>query len=528
MVLLTGRTLLAGIVAMAASATVLVTSPASAATTSTGVRCTIVGTSGGDVLRGTSRRDVICGRGGSDIIYAKGGDDLVDAGSGGDHVYASYGADRVLGGSGEDWIHGGGGKDSLNGGTGQDNIWGEDGGDVISGGDHFDVISGGAGADRIYGGAGGDSINGGTSGDAISGGSGADSVSGGDGNDSISGGDGNDRLAGNAGDDQLHGNNNLDTVSGGSGQDRLWGDSGADTLNGGDGNDKLSGGTGLDEVHGNAGTNTCYYDVYDYLYGCFRDTKAPVIVEASLSPTAVNSDSGDTKVRVRIHVKDDLRVSRVQGWVSGLADDNPAQLYTNFIPMVSGGVRDGWWQGYVTVPRWTPGGKLSLEAIATDTSGRTTDKFDVASVQVTSTNPDTAPPVVKLKSLSTTSVDVRTGAKTIKAVLTLTDRIGVTKMNGLKSLSVCFGRTMDGDFICGADPVRTAGTIYSGEWTVSLTVPKGTPTGVYDLQITADDRILVSEDYYGPHLYQEWVDTYPSSVQPEQELSNATFKVTGS
>lgn len=528
MVLLTGRTLLAGIVAMAASATVLVASPASAATTSTGVRCTIVGTAGGDVLRGTSRRDVICGRGGGDIIYAKGGDDLVDAGSGGDHIYASYGADRVLAGSGEDWIHGEGGPDSLNGGTGQDNIWGEDGGDVISGGDHFDVISGGAGADRIYGGAAGDSISGGTNGDFISGGTGSDSVSGGDGNDTLYGGDGNDSLSGNYGDDQLHGNNHLDTVNGGPGQDRLWGESGADTLNGGDGNDKLSGGTGLDDVHGNAGTNTCYYDIYDYLYGCFRDTKAPAIVEASLSPTTVNSDSGDTKVRVRIHVKDDLGVSRVQGWVSGLADNNPAQLYTHFIPMVSGGVRDGWWQGYVTVPRWTPGGKLSLEAIATDTAGRTTDKFDVASTRVNSTNPDTAPPVVKLKSLSATSVDVRTGAKTVKAVLTVTDRIGVTKMNGLNTLTVCFGRTMEGDFICGSDPVRTAGTIYSGEWTVSLTVPKGTPTGVYDLQIDAEDRILVGEKYYGPHLYQEWVDTYPSSVRPEQELPNATFKVTGS
>lgn len=528
MVLLTGRTLLAGIVAMAASATVLVASPASAATTSTGVRCTIVGTPGGDVLRGTSRRDVICGRGGSDIIYAKGGDDLIDAGSGGDHVYAGYGADRVLGGSGEDWIHGGGGRDSLSGGTGQDNIWGGSGGDVISGGGHHDVISGGAGPDRIYGGAAGDTIYGGTGWDVISGGTGSDSVSGGDGNDRLYGGDGNDRLSGNHGDDQLHGNNHLDTVNGGPGHDRLWGENGADTLNGGDGNDKLSGGSGVDEVHGNAGTNTCYYDVYDYLYGCFRDRTAPVIAAASLSPTAINSDSGDTKVRVRIRVKDDLGVSRVQGWVSGLADDNPAQLYTNFMPRVSGGVRDGWWQGYVTVPRWTPGGKLSLEAIATDTSGRTTDKFNVASTQVTSTNPDTAPPVVKLKSLSATSVDVRTGTKTIKAVLAVTDRIGVTKMNGLKSLTVCFGRTMDGDFICGSDPVRTAGTIYSGEWTVSLTVPKGTPTGVYDLQVDANDRISVSEEYYGPHLYQEWVDTYPSSMRPEQQLPNATFKVTGS
>ena len=55
--------------------------PAAAAVqTSTGVRCTIVGTPSDDVLRGTRHRDVICGRGGRDVIRGGRGNDLIDAG----------------------------------------------------------------------------------------------------------------------------------------------------------------------------------------------------------------------------------------------------------------------------------------------------------------------------------------------------------------------------------------------------------------------------------------------------------------
>jgi Ca2+-binding RTX toxin-like protein len=55
---------------------------ADAVTTSSGTRCTVVGTSGDDVLIGTSGRDVICGLGGDDTIKGRGGNDLIDGGRG--------------------------------------------------------------------------------------------------------------------------------------------------------------------------------------------------------------------------------------------------------------------------------------------------------------------------------------------------------------------------------------------------------------------------------------------------------------
>lgn len=102
---------------------------AEAATTSTGLRCTIVGTAKADSLRGTSGRDVICGLGGNDKITGLGGDDVIDGGSGTDSVYGGPGNDILVGGtgadalrgdSGNDKIYGGASADALNGGTGSD------------------------------------------------------------------------------------------------------------------------------------------------------------------------------------------------------------------------------------------------------------------------------------------------------------------------------------------------------------------------------------------------------------------------
>lgn len=66
------------------------------------VRCTIVGTSGDDVLRGTARDDVICGRGGDDRLLGLGGDDLLLGGRGRDTLRGGPGDDELVGGRGKD------------------------------------------------------------------------------------------------------------------------------------------------------------------------------------------------------------------------------------------------------------------------------------------------------------------------------------------------------------------------------------------------------------------------------------------
>ncbi|MFM9136261.1 MAG: calcium-binding protein [bacterium] len=95
-------TLLSGTVLGAASASTPPTPDAS---------CTVVGTSGRDVLRGTPGDDVICGLGGRDRLLGLGGRDILRGGTG---------ADVLLGGPGDDALDGGPGADTGSGGRGDD------------------------------------------------------------------------------------------------------------------------------------------------------------------------------------------------------------------------------------------------------------------------------------------------------------------------------------------------------------------------------------------------------------------------
>jgi hypothetical protein len=164
------RALCAALSVPALVAGVLAAPPAAAVETSTGVRCTVVGTPGADLLVGTAGRDVICGRGGADVIRAKDGNDLVDAGTGSDVVALGGGDDRVLAGPGGDEVAGGSGDDRIAGGDGADHVGGGGGEDVIGGGAGPDVLGGGGAQDDLDGNGGDDTIEGGSGADELDGG----------------------------------------------------------------------------------------------------------------------------------------------------------------------------------------------------------------------------------------------------------------------------------------------------------------------------------------------------------------------
>lgn len=79
---------------------------APAPTTTSGLKCTIVGTSKADTLKGTSGNDVICGLGGNDTISGLGGNDTIDGGDGGDTLGGGDGNDLLYGGAGTDKFFG--------------------------------------------------------------------------------------------------------------------------------------------------------------------------------------------------------------------------------------------------------------------------------------------------------------------------------------------------------------------------------------------------------------------------------------
>ena len=168
--------------------------PAAAAANCMGLKATITGTPGNDILKGTGARDVIAGGGGNDILIGNGGNDVICGGNG---------DDRLVGGAGDDRVEGGNGDDRIQGGPGDDRIHGDTGNDVLIGGRGNDILTGSGGRDDLDGGRGNDRLIAGQGEDDLSGGGGSDFLDGGWSNDIIKGGVGPDRLRGGAGADTL-------------------------------------------------------------------------------------------------------------------------------------------------------------------------------------------------------------------------------------------------------------------------------------------------------------------------------------
>ena len=140
-------------------------SPHTASLTGTGVmpicfgmRATIVGTDGSDVVTGTSGNDVVALLGGDDMYdpflsSEPGGDDWVCGGAGDDTLTGNFdpdagsagGDDRLFGGSDDDVLQGDTGEDFLRGGSGDDFVQG--GPDGPDAGDDFDQCFGDSGTD---------------------------------------------------------------------------------------------------------------------------------------------------------------------------------------------------------------------------------------------------------------------------------------------------------------------------------------------------------------------------------------------
>jgi Ca2+-binding RTX toxin-like protein len=252
-----------------------------------GVRPTIVGTEGADVLIGTPHRDVIVGLGGDDTIFGGGsGRDFICAGAGADGVLGGSGRDRIAGNRGDDVLLGESAADTLKGGQGIDYIEPGPGRDEADGGGppldvisylasssavHVDFSTGmavGEGKDRfqrinaVVGSNGNDSLIGSTGEELFVPVGGNDNVDGELGSDAIlyalspqgvivnlaggsSLGEGSDTLAG------------LEVVSGSPLDDVITGDARYNWLSGGDGNDQLDGLVGDDSLDGGGGVDIC-------------------------------------------------------------------------------------------------------------------------------------------------------------------------------------------------------------------------------------------------------------------------------
>jgi Ca2+-binding RTX toxin-like protein len=223
-------------------------------------RCTVVGTTGDDVLMGTASADVICGLGGHDELSGLGGNDTLRGGDGKDFLKGGNGDDVFDGGIGADWAD----YSGVSGPTGitvdlSSGVGSGQGADTLIsvaaaiGSDNADTITGSAEDNTIEGGPGDDILNGGGGNDtadyseAIKGvsvnltvsapqatGQGVDTLTG---FEHLIGSDHGDVLTGDGAANRLDGRGSNDTLSGAAGDDALVGGLGDDLMDGGEGND---------------------------------------------------------------------------------------------------------------------------------------------------------------------------------------------------------------------------------------------------------------------------------------------------
>ncbi|MGE5719211.1 MAG: calcium-binding protein [Nocardioidaceae bacterium] len=425
----------------------LAVAPAQAAVdTSTGVRCTVVGTSGADVLVGTSRRDVMCGRGGNDVIRGAGGNDLIDAGAG---------PDRIAGGPGSDSLIGG------------------DGSDTLSGGDGSDAVRGGSGRDRI------------------------------------AGGDGTDRIAGGDDDDTLAGEGGGDTVDGGRGEDIIGGGGSGDTLTGGGGDDELTSGPGTDTVDGGPGDNLCVVDAADESIRCRYDEQPPVAAQTTVDPGSVDVTHADARVTVRVHATDDTGVRNVQGYLAegnnGVAlsvDGFELVSGTDRDGWWEGAATIPRWTPQVTLHPDVWVTDRQGRSINTDGQG--------ATLQVVDADPDTEVPRLTLTKVTPTAVDVRTQARNVSVTLRAVDaKSGVARLDVCLSRpgtpTKYNPHPLYQEVAC-ADPTRVSGTVRDGTWAATVTIPKGSVGATYNVVVYTEDRVGNDASWNGPDAYQQWAD----------------------
>jgi hypothetical protein len=306
------------------------------------------------------------------------------------------------------------------------------------------------------------------------------------GNDVVEGGPGRDRIDGGPGADVLRGSAGDDTIVGGGGGDDLYGEAG---------NDDLDGGAAADDVFGGTGTNWCTVGAGDDTTACVYDRSAPVVTSATLSATTVDVTNGAREVTVRVHVVDDTGVASVR-----LQGD---------LALGSGTVRNGWWSGTVTVAQWAPPGVMPLMPTIRDRAGRwaAPDDLPVRLTVVDRAADLQAPTVTKVLSPTpTASVDVRTAAAKVVVKTQVSD-----SGSGISYVSLClyhptsWGYTnlpcTNGDLV--------GGTIHDGAWQTTITIPKGSPGGAWDVAVVPADRAGNQRSYGGTHLVDESTTALP-------------------
>lgn len=409
--------------------------------TSTGLRCTIVGTKHADHLRGTNGKDVICGLGGNDTIDGRGGNDVIDGGTGND---------TIVGGSGNDTLIGGSGADKLDGGTGH-NTCTTDSADKkpVSCGDSAKPVIVSSALTSVDTATGAKTVT--VTARATDDFSGVKSVQ--------------FVLAGPAVYAQVA------TRTAGTALDGTWQATITMPATAPVGTYRLAV-TAVDTAGNSAhvDTNTTVAKAPPV-----ADVTKPVVAAWSVSAASVDTSTGPKTETVSARVTDNLSgVNTVQ-----LELDGPnGAMYSQPATRTAGTALDGTWQATIIMPAGAPAGSYSVGATAVDVAGNSNHAVSVPLVTQTNAGDVTKPAAL---SWQVAYVVHYNGSLTLTVTARVTD-----DFSGVKNVAFEF----DGPngAVYSQPATLSTGNAADGTWQAVITVPANAPDGDYHLAITAADN----------------------------------------
>jgi hypothetical protein len=398
--------------------------------TSTGVKCTIVGTSKADTLKGTSKKDVICGLGGNDRITGAGGDDIIDGGTGNDTVYAGPGNDTLIGSAGSDTLHG------------------DSGTDTVTYADRTKAVTASLDGKR----------NDGQSGEKDLIGPSVENLTGGSGNDSLTGSTGRNVLRGGPGNDLLRGGAGADTLDGGSGSDLC---------------DIPSPNTPLPPVAGAA----------DKAVSCSADSTKPFLRQAGMYHPPV-TPLERKQVTATARVTDNFSGVSVVGLE--VVGPNEDAVFGEIATLTTGDEFDGTWRAEFTIPADAPVGSYELHVRAIDRAGNLLEKASGAKLDHTGgialpEAEDEAAPTVTTWDVDASWAKDGSGPADVVATAHVTDEASGVASVILKLVGP------GGETFGGSATLTDGGTAAAGTWRLAFRIPSEYAAGVYRLVVEATD-----------------------------------------
>jgi len=290
-----------------------------------------------------------------------------------------------------------------------------------------------------------------------------------------------DVICGRGGNDVIIGAGGNDVLIGGRGADTIDGRGGRDRISGGAGDDLLDGGPAADDLDGGAGYNACTTDRADDASHCVYDRTPARASELSVSSALVDVTSASQQVRVRFRVTDDTGVGSARVMP---ADDTP-WYPSSQATRVGGGVRDGWWEATLVLPRWGQAGSYVPQVQTTDRLNRPNrQEFADGTITVVDSDPDTDLPQVELLSPTpSTVVDVRSKSRPVTVTARITDaksgvdaratQAWIWRPSGMGAQSMIMH--------------KVSGTLADGVWTGTLSIPRGSSDGDWRVSVSTSD-----------------------------------------